>query len=224
MIAWDAIDNVFLDMDGTLLDLRFDNHFWLDFVPARYARDKGLPPDEAKAKLLDLYRSREGTLDWYCVDHWSRELGLDIVLLKEEVDHLIAVHPHVIDFLEALRQAGKHTALVTNAHQKTLAFKLERTPLAGFFDRVVCSHDIGVPKEHPDFWSRFHAQAPFDPERTLFVDDSLSVLRAARAYGFRWLVAVVRPDSTQPPKTVDEFPTIDDFSVLVPGLSRHGRS
>ena len=216
MIPWDRIDNVFLDMDGTLLDLKFDNHFWLDFVPSRYAQDNGLPVDEAKRRLLDLYRSREGTLEWYCVDHWSRELGLDIVLLKEEVDHLIAVHPHVIDFLEAVRQSGKRCVLVTNAHQKTLAFKLERTPLAGYFDRVVCSHDIGVPKEHAEFWARFHAVEPFEPERTLFVDDSLSVLRAARDYGIRWLIAVVRPDSTQPVRSVDEFTAIQDFSSLAP--------
>ena len=125
---------------------------------------------------------------------------------------------------ETVEMAAKTLGVEPALIAKTLAFKLERTPLAGYFDRVVCSHDIGVPKEHADFWPRFHNQAPFDPERTLFVDDSLSVLRAARAYGFRWLVAVIRPDSTQPPKSVDEFPTIDDFSVLVPGLSRHGRS
>ena len=192
-LSWDQIDDIFLDMDGTLLDLRFDNHFWLEFVPARYARDKGIPEAEARAQLLERYRSREGTLAWYCVDHWSRELGLDIVLLKEEVDHLIAVHPHVIDFLEAVRRAGKRTALVTNAHQKTLAFKLERPPLGGYFDNVVCSHDIGMPKEHPGFWPRLHALQPFDPGRTLFVDDSVPVLRAAQGYGIRWLVAVVRP-------------------------------
>jgi len=215
-IPWAEIDSVFLDMDGTLLDLRFDNHFWLDFVPARYAVDRGIAPEEAKRQLLDRYKSREGTLEWYCVDHWSRELGLDIVLLKEEVEHLIAVHPHVIDFLDAVRKTGKRAVLVTNAHQKTLAFKLERTPLAGYFDHVVCSHDIGVPKEHAEFWPRFHAVEPFDPQRTLFVDDSLSVLRAARDYGIRWLVAVVRPDSTQPARSVDEFSAIHDFSTLMP--------
>jgi HAD superfamily hydrolase (TIGR01509 family) len=223
-LSWDHIDNIFLDMDGTLLDLRFDNHFWLEFVPQRYARDQGIPEQEAKAQLLERYRSREGTLEWYCVDHWSRELGLDIVLLKEEVDHLVSVHPHVIDFLEAVQHAGKRSALVTNAHQKTLAFKLERTPLGGYFDNVVCSHDIGVPKEDPGFWPRLHAVQPFDPARTLFVDDSLAVLRAARDYGIRWLIAVVRPDSTQPPRAVDEFPAIRDFSSLIEGLKRGGRA
>ncbi len=218
LVSWKQIDNVFLDMDGTLLDLRFDNHFWLEFVPQCYARDNGLSLADAKAELLARYKGREGTLEWYCVDHWSRELGLDIVLLKQEVEHLIAVHPHVVDFLGAVRRAGKRLALVTNAHQKTLAFKLERTPLGGYFDQVISSHDVGRPKEDAEFWPRLHASMPFDAERTLFVDDSLPVLRSARGYGIRWLIAVIRPDSSQAEREVVEFPSIRDFSLLMAGF------
>lgn len=218
MIDWSRIDSVFLDMDGTLLDLHFDNHFWLEHVPRRYAEARGLDLDQARAELLDRYRSLEGTLEWYCVDHWSRELGLDIALLKAEVDHLIAVHPHVTDFLEALAAVGKGRVLVTNAHQKALALKMDRTRLAGHFDRIICAHDLGLPKEDPGFWHRVHAILPFDPARTLFVDDSLSVLRAARDYGFAQLIAVLEPDSQAPRRYVDEFPAIANFAELRPGL------
>ena len=218
MIAWNTIDTVFLDMDGTLLDLHFDNHFWLEHVPLRYAEARGLPLEQAKSQLLALYRSREGTLQWYCVDHWSRELGLDIALLKEEIEHLIAVHPHVIDFLEALAALGKRRVLVTNAHQKSIALKMGKTRLAEHFERIVCSHDLGVPKESGDFWPRLHAIEPFDRERTLFVDDSPSVLRAAKGYGFRWLLAVVAPDSKAPARELSEFPAIRHFAELLPGL------
>lgn len=218
MIDWSGIDTVFLDMDGTLLDLHFDNHFWLEHVPRRYAEARGLDLERARTELLGRYRNLEGTLEWYCVDHWSRELGLDIALLKEEVDHLIAVHPHVTDFLGALEGAGKGRVLVTNAHQKALALKMDRTRLAGHFDRIVCAHDLGLPKEDPGFWHRVHALLPFDPERTLFVDDSLSVLRAARDYGFARLIAVLEPDSKGPPRLVEEFPAIASFAELLPGL------
>ncbi|MDH3916294.1 MAG: haloacid dehalogenase, partial [Chromatiales bacterium] len=33
---WSTVDTVLLDMDGTLLDLRFDNYFWQELVPSRY--------------------------------------------------------------------------------------------------------------------------------------------------------------------------------------------
>ena len=217
MIDWTQIDTVFLDMDGTLLDLHFDNHFWLEHVPRRYAERRGLEPEQAQRELIEKYRSIEGTLDWYCVDRWSRELGLDIALLKEEVDHLIAVHPHVMEFLEALARAGKRRVLVTNAHQKSIALKMERTRLSGHLERIVCAHDLGLPKEDPGFWQRLHDIEPFDPERTLFVDDSLSVLESARSYGFRWLLAVLQPDSRKPQKEAGGFAAIRDFSELTPG-------
>lgn len=218
MIPWKEIDCVLLDMDGTLLDLHFDNHFWLEHVPARYAEAKGIPLAEATEELLGRYKSVEGTLDWYCVDHWSRELGLDIVLLKEEVDHLISVHPHVVDFLDQLMCAGKERVLVTNAHQKTLALKMEKTRLAGFFNQVVSSHQLGLPKEHPEFWNRFQNLHPFDPKRTLFVDDSPAVLESAKAYGIGWVLAILKPDSKQPVRENREFLAVNDFSEISAGL------
>jgi len=216
MIDWSKIDNVFLDMDGTLLDLHFDNHFWLEYVPARYAEARGLSLAAAKAELTARYQRILGTLEWYCIDHWSQELGLDIALLKEEVDHLIAVHPHVVDFLEVMRRMGKRLVLVTNAHQKSLALKLDRTRLAGYFDGIVCAHDLGLPKEDRGFWGRLQQVEPFDPERTLFVDDSHAVLASARDYGIRWLLAVLKPDSRTPPKEHGGFAAIHDFSEILP--------
>ena len=220
MFNWSAIDTVLLDMDGTLLDLHFDNHFWLRHVPRRYAESTGLSLAAATDELMQRYKSVEGTLDWYCVDHWSRELGLDIVLLKQEVDHLIAVHPHVLEFLGALQQIGKRRVLVTNAHQKSLQLKLQKTRLSGYLDAVISSHDVGLPKEDPRFWAALQEMVQFDPARTLFVDDSLSVLRSARQYGIAWLLGISLPDSTQPRRDEHEFPAIQDFSVLLGDLSK----
>jgi putative hydrolase of the HAD superfamily len=207
---------VLLDMDGTLLDLHYDNHFWLEHVPLRYAESRGLPLEAAKSELLARYKRAEGTLDWYCVDYWTRELDLDIPLLKQEVEHLIAVHPHVIDFLDAVRGRGKRLVLVTNAHGKALALKFSRTQLGGHFDAVVCSHDLGLPKEHSGFWERMRAVQPFEREASLLVDDSLPVLRSAKTYGISQLFAVKRPDSRQPEKAVAEFPAIESFLDLMP--------
>lgn len=218
MFDWHRIDTVLLDMDGTLLDLHFDNHFWLRHVPQRYAQAKGIPEAQAERELLSRYQDIQGTLEWYCVDHWTRELGLDIALLKEEVDHLIAVHPHVVDFLQLLQTAGKRRVLVTNAHQKSLRLKMQRTRLHDRLDQVVCSHDLGLPKEHPDFWGRLQQVEAFDPSRTLFVDDSLAVLRSAQGYGIANLLAIRFPDTRQAEREIDEFPAVRGFSDLLPGL------
>ncbi|WP_127478447.1 GMP/IMP nucleotidase [Sulfurivermis fontis] len=215
-MPWEEIDTVLLDMDGTLLDLNFDTYFWTEHVPQRYAEKNGIAPEQAKAQLYPRFHAVAGTMDWYCLDYWTRELGLDIALLKEEVDHLIAVHPQVPEFLERLRGMDKRVVLVTNAHMKSLALKMERTRLAGHFDAIVCSHDFRLPKEDPAFWERMQQREPFAPRRTLLVDDSLPVLRAAQSYGIAHLRAVSKPDSRQPLREVTEFPAIADFGDIMP--------
>jgi HAD superfamily hydrolase (TIGR01509 family) len=217
-IPWSTIDTVLLDMDGTLLDLHYDTHFWTDHVPKRYAEKYGLDPEQAREQLRARYRRAEGTLDWYSVDYWSQELGMDIAILKEEVDHLITVHPHVIEFLDAARAAGKRIVLVTNAHGKAIRIKMDKTKIGGHFDNLICSHDLGVPKEDVEFWGKLQSVEPFNPPHTMLVDDSLPVLRAARTYGIDHLLAVYHPDSKAPVKDVEEFEAIRDFRDVLAGL------
>ncbi len=216
-IDWSVIDTVFLDMDGTLLDLNFDNHFWREHVPRRYAEKSGITIEQARDYLFPRFREEEGTMNWYCIDFWTGELGLDIALLKQEVDHLIAVHPHVTDFLDALRQHDKRVLLVTNAHMKSLELKMQKTQLSGHFDELICAHDFGVPKEDNDFWRRLGLKHPYDPAHTLLVDDSLAVLRSARSFGIGYLLAVLQPDTKGPVRDVEDFMAIHGFNEIMPG-------
>ena len=216
LLDWSRIDSVLLDMDGTLLDLNFDNHFWQVHLPQRYAAARGLPPGSGREELMARFHARAGTLDWYSVDFWETELELDIMRLKEEVAHLIEIHPHVTAFLDAVRASGRRVVLATNAHHKSVTLKMARTGLSPRFDAIVSSHALGAAKEEQEFWQRLAAIEPFDPARTLLVDDSLPVLDSARRYGIAHLVAVKKPDTRQPEKDTGDYPAIDDFSQLMP--------
>lgn len=215
-LPWQDIDTVLLDMDGTLLDLNFDNHFWQVHVPLRYAEIRGTSREAAREELMARYHARAGTLEWYSVEFWETELELDIMKLKEEVAHLIAVHPHVVAFLEAMRGAGKRIAIATNAHHKSLTLKMARTGLQPHFDAMITSHELGLAKEDPGFWRRLQALFPFDPARSLLVDDSLPVLDSAKAYGIRHLVSIRQPDTQKPPKDSGDYPAIGSFAELMP--------
>jgi len=216
MVDWRQIQTVLLDMDGTLLDLHFDNYFWREHVPMRYAQKHDISLEHAKDTLFPIFRDKEGTMQWYCVDYWSETLQLDIARLKAEVEHLIAIHPYVLEFLDRVRKTGKTLALVTNAHQKSLMLKLDRTALHNHLDHVICAHDFGIPKEHPEFWGRLLERLSYDKDSTLLVDDSLAVLRSASNYGIKWLLAVRNPDSKTAPRTTDEFEAIESFSQILP--------
>lgn len=217
-LDWKQIDTVLLDMDGTLLDLHFDNHFWQVYVPQKFAEQHGLPHAEAHAECFRRYNAKAGTLAWYCVDYWTQQLELDIVQLKQELAHLIAVHPEVTHFLAALKTAGKRVVLVTNAHRKSLNLKMDRTGLAVHFDAMHVSHEYGIAKEDPAFWDALRRSEPFDPARTLLVDDSLPVLRSAREFGIAHLLAVFQPDTRQPEKDVADFAAIRRFGEITPQI------
>jgi len=180
-LAWDHIDTVLLDLDGTLLDLAFDNQFWLEIVPAAYAASRSMTVEAARAALAPRFRACEGTLAWYCIEHWSRELGLDIVALKRACASRISWLPGAKEFLRRLRARGKRLVLLTNAHPQTLRIKDEQTGVTQYFDATFSSHEFGAPKESAHFWDAVRALEPFDPQRSLFVDDSPAVLRAASA-------------------------------------------
>lgn len=216
MLNWNNISTVLLDMDGTLLDLHFDNYFWQQHVPVRYAEKHQLQIEDARKILTPKFKSAEGTMNWYCVDYWSEQLSLDIAQLKAEVDHLIAVHPHVIEFLDRLRETGIRVTLVTNAHQKSLMLKMDRTALRHHFDDIICAHDFGMPKEELEFWEKLNEQIKFDKEKTLLVDDTLSVLRSAQQFGIKNLLAVLNPDSQSPQRDTEEFQAIKDFRDIMP--------
>jgi len=210
-----SVKSVFLDMDGTLLDLHFDNHFWLEHLPLRYGERHGLSPAAALESLHPRFKAVEGTLAWYSLEYWSRELDMDIVTLKREVEHLIQVLPHAEAFLKAMRAHGKRLVLVTNAHAPVLAMKMERTGIDSHFHRIVSSHDLGTPKETAEFWHRLQETEPFDTATTLLADDSLPVLRAARDYGLKHIVAMRKPDTRRPAREMEDFPAIETFAELM---------
>jgi putative hydrolase of the HAD superfamily len=196
---WNRIDVVCLDMDGTVLDLNFDNVFWLEELPRRWGEQRGLDVAAARAELMPRFNARRGTLEWYCIDHWSEELGLDIPALKHAMRAQIRYLDGAPEFLDLLRGLGKRVLLTTNAHPISLAVKDAQTQLSRHFDELISSHEFGVPKEAPAFWHRLAESHGVDVRRTLFVDDSAAVLHAALAAGVAWLYKVLQPDSTRPP-------------------------
>ncbi|MBN7819161.1 GMP/IMP nucleotidase [Bowmanella sp. Y26] len=215
MLPWKQIDTVLLDMDGTLLDLHFDNHFWLELIPAKLAERDGVSLEAAKARMQKDYDAVTGTIAWYCLDYWAERLQMDIVSAKREVQHLISLRDDTIPFLDALHQSGRQVVLVTNAHPGSLSLKVERTQLDQHIDLLISTHEFGVTKESQSLWQQLQARLGFDPARTLFVDDSLVILEAARQFGIGHLLAVSNPDSKKPVRDIDEFPAVQDYRYLL---------
>ena len=208
-------DTLMLDMDGTVLDLAFDNYVWQELVPQKYAERSGISNDDARNYLYPKYRSAHGKLDWYCVDHWREQTGLDILAIHRDVSERIGYLPGARRFLETVSKRNVRLLLVTNAHRDTLAIKTEVTGVADFFDHIYTSHDVGHAKEDQPFWQALHDAESFDPGRTLFVDDNISVLRSAHQFGVEMLLTVTRPDTSAPVKGKSEFAGVEGVVDLL---------
>ena len=216
LVPLNEITYVLLDMDGTLLDKYFDDYFWEHLLPERYAEKKNITFGRAKEELLLKYKAHEGTLNWTDIDFWSREVDIDIPALKEQVKHLIEVHPHVEGFLKMLKRQKKKVFLLTNAHYKVLDIKLKKTRIGRYFDATVTSFEVGYPKEMQEFWETTEKKLGFRKEQSLFIDDTKAVLRAAKKFGIKYILYKSFSSSRLEPGNTEEFPSLDDFRELMP--------
>jgi HAD superfamily hydrolase (TIGR01509 family) len=218
-LAWKDIHTVLLDMDGTLLDLHFDNHFWLEHLPKKLAEKHSVSVQAAKDLMAFDYSQVMGTLSWYCLDFWTEKLDIDIVEAKREIEHLISIRADSLPFIDALKASGREVILVTNAHPDSLSLKVEHTQLDEHIDQLISTHEFAVTKESQLLWQRLQAKLGFNPEHTLFVDDSLGILKAAQDFGIKHLLAVSNPDSHQPAREISEFPSIQDYRYLLDDIA-----
>ena len=218
MLDWSEISTVLLDMDGTILDLHFDNQFWLTHLPKRYAESVGITPKQAHEKLTSHYQQVEGTIAWYCLDYWAEQTNLPITELKREIQHLIELRSDADEFLRALKQSGRRIVLVTNAHPDSLSLKIERTQLDKYFDKLYSTHEFGVTKESQSLWQQLQAVEQFDCQQTLFVDDSLPILDSAKTFGIKHLLAVANPDSKQAVREIAHYPAVTDYREMTKAI------
>ncbi|MEM9209757.1 MAG: HAD-IA family hydrolase [Pseudomonadota bacterium] len=210
-------ETLMLDMDGTILDLAYDNYMWLTRVPEAYAETHAVSPEVARKRLFALFEQMRGTLDWYCLEHWSERLKLDVVALHHDHRERIEFLPGARRFLERIVDHEVRVLLVTNSHRSTLDLKSDELGLDVYFDRIYSSHDMGHPKEAQRFWQNMQAEDGFDPQTTLFVDDTVPVLRSADAFGIAHLVQVMRPDTSRPSKSDAAYTGVESVAELVDG-------
>lgn len=218
-LDWSDIDTVLLDMDGTLIDLAFDNYFWLTLVPQTLSATRGISAQAAQALIQREYQAVAHTLEWYCFDYWSARLGLDIQRMTLEQRERVRIRPDTLPFLSALRASGRRTILLTNAHPHGLAMKMAQTGLASHLDLLYSTHIFGYPKEDQRLWQAVQQRCAFDPNRTLFVDDAEPILDAARQFGIRYCLGVSNPDSGKAEKYFTRHTALNDYRNLLPAIA-----
>lgn len=216
LVDWSRIDDVLLDMDGTLLDRHFDNFFFEEELPRRYAVKHALPVEEARDRLMTMYRSVEGELAWTDLHYWTRRVEIDVVALHREFDHMIDFLPDAEEFLSSLRRLGKRVTILTNAHRAGVEVKTAKTGLDRQVDRIVDAFEVGWLKMRAEYWPSCRQLVGFDPARALYIDDDEQCLAAAEQFGIGRIFHRSKSSSQASAIPSERFPSIESFQAILP--------
>ncbi|MBF7682477.1 HAD hydrolase-like protein [Acinetobacter sp. B5B] len=203
------------DMDGTLLDLAYDDLIWNVKVPQSYMTTHDICADQTYAFIDQCYQQHQRTLRWYSTQFWSHTLKLNIFEIYKQYAEHICTRPHCIELLSQLKQKNYECWLVTNADVKTLTLKLEKTQIAPYFKHIISSEQIGYAKEDINFWHTLHTRFPFCIQDSVFIDDTTAVLHQAQQFGLKNLWSIAHPSSTGKIKPSCDYPMLEQLTDLL---------
>ena len=211
--SWNDIKTVLLDVDGTLLDLHFDNSVWDNSLPEAFARKHNLSLSESRSNLYQHMRKVRGKIEFYSFDYWASFTKIDIERLHELQQEKIAFRKDAEWFLSKI-SGKKATFIATNADRKSFGIKDTKLGLTSKVKGVFSSQDFQSPKEEQAFWSAVQNATGFEGSTTLMIDDNEKVLEAAASYGIEHLRFVETPDSQKGTRHSSKFIGINNFVEL----------
>lgn len=213
---------IMFDMDGTLLDLAFDDLIWNQKLPERHAATHQCTLQQSLESLNNFYQQHKHTLSWYSSRYWTEKVGVDVMQLQYDFKAKMRPRSGCFELLAALKVQGYRCWLLTNADQAGLQLKLENVDLRPYFEVIISSEQLGYSKEYVEFWQRLQQQHPFDPQHAMLVDDTAPVLAGAARFGIQHLITITQPSSEGVARNPLElhYPAINQLTELLPILDQ----
>ena len=203
-------------------------HGLLQMIPDR----KDITCEKIK-KIADELMEAAGTVKKVSNMEFSRRqfdrnlfdrLGISFDISDDELDimyienyHHSAGEPGVIDMLEAVRQVGIKTGVVSNASANgaSHSYLLDKLGIVNYFDFLMTSADYGFRKPHPEIFKTALAKLGTEANKTWFVGDSIEDdIKGAEAAGmiaFWYNPSGIKPEAGVPQNRVhswSEFITV----------------
>ena len=104
------------DVDGTLVDLEYNDLIWFKEIPELVAKKKKISFEKSLKYVHEEYaKLGEHNLNWYDINYWISYFGIEISPDKifEKYEPQVKIYPEVIPLLEELKK--KYILIVITA-------------------------------------------------------------------------------------------------------------
>ena len=177
------ISAVIFDCDGVMFDSRqaninFYNHLLQHFDLA--------PMSEDKVTFVHMHTADESIRHIFSETPYveqAREYRMHMDYTPFVKD--MVLEPGLKELLEELRP--RYGLAVATNRSNTIGYVLQSNGLSKYFDIVVSSLDVQMPKPHPEPLFKILRFFKIDPDEALYVGDSLVDYETARAAGVPFL-------------------------------------
>ncbi len=209
------------DLDGTLVDRKFDDALWFEEIPKLYAAKHGATFEQAKAHCASEYNKvGDKSPLWYDIDYWFSHFkiggrkGVDETTQK--ISHLIGVYGDAKPCLDSLKKQGFELILVSNASRYFLDQKISRTDLAKYFSKTFSvTGDLGKVKKSVEVYEQVLNEVRAQPREVLHVGDHLDFdYLVPRKLGIR-SVLVDRTGESNGEYTMDVVKSLGELEGLL---------
>jgi pyrophosphatase PpaX len=209
-----AVDAVLFDLDGTLIDSRsLYMEAYREAVEPFIRKD--LSPEDIMAlrptSEIAFLRAVVGEADFdACLE------GFYAVYERLHQDRFAGVFPGVLRLLDRIREADIALGMVTGKSRRS--WEITRAVVGRLepFDTLVFDDDVRAPKPDPHGLEIALERLALQPERALYVGDTLSDMQAARAAGLTPVAALWGHDDEWRARQLERVREVDALPVHRP--------
>ncbi len=222
--SFDAVKACVFDAYGTLFD-----------VHSAAARLRGEIGDSAD-ELSNIWRQKQLEYTWLrslmgrhedfwqitgdALDFAMKKIGIENPGLRAKLMELylqLEAYPEVGDVLDALKDAGKKTAILSNGAPSMLISAAKTAGIYDKLDAILSVEDVGIFKPHPSVYQIAVDSLKVAPNEIAFMSSNGWDAHGAGAFGFvvAWVNRFSQPREYLPAKPHVEIKTLSDLPPLI---------